>query len=269
MKNKLVVPLGIKKSNNKLVNFDFSKTPHILISGEVASGKTTLLNNWICSLMTKTKSEENIKFILMDFLQVEFLNYNGIKQLIFPVILDVKEAIKALDWVLEEIDRRFHLLADIGAKNIETYNQISGLKPLPYIFIFIDEFADLAFYMPEKVEEIICRITQFGKVPGIHLVIATQRPHVRIFNSLIKLNSIGGIPLGINDLTELSYFNRIAFKTTNKEDSKLIIGMEGAEKLLGHGDMLYLDRYKKKPIIVQGVSITEEEINKIAKNNIK
>jgi S-DNA-T family DNA segregation ATPase FtsK/SpoIIIE len=181
--------------------------------------------------------------IMVDPKRVELTGYNGIPHLLSPVIVDPKKVISALRWVLSEMDRRYKLFAQAGVRNMTTYNEMSGFQALPHIVVVIDELADIMLYSPVEVEDAITRIAQMSRATGIHMILSTQRPSVDIITGLIKAN----IPC------------RIAFAVSSQVDSRVILDMQGAEKLLGKGDMLYLPPDQAKPIRIQGAFVSEKE----------
>ena len=244
-KSKLTVALGLDVSGNPLTS-NIAKMPHVLIAGTTGSGKSVLVNSWICSLLYRATPEE-VKIILIDPKRVELVGYNGIPHLLTPVIVEVDKILSALKWAVGEMERRYKLFAEIGVRNIDSFNEASGFQALPYIVILVDELADLMMFAPIEVEEAICRIAQMARATGIHLVIATQRPSVNVITGLIKAN----IPC------------RIAFNVTSMIDSRVIIDMPGAEKLLGRGDMLYIPPEQAKPTRIQGTYVSEKEVEKL------
>jgi S-DNA-T family DNA segregation ATPase FtsK/SpoIIIE len=244
-KSKLTVALGLDVSGTPRVA-DLARMPHVLIAGQTGSGKSVLLNSWIATLLFQTTPNE-VKLILVDPKRVELTQYNGTPHLLTPVIVEVEKVISALKWAIAEMDRRYKLFAQVGARNIEMYNQLSGFQALPYIVIIIDELADIILFAPAEVEDTICRIAQMARATGIHLVISTQRPSVDVLTGLIKAN----IPC------------RISFAVSSMVDSRVILDTPGAEKLLGRGDMLYIPPDQAKPTRIQGAYVSEPEIQKI------
>lgn len=244
-KSKLSVSLGLDVSGTPIIT-DICKMPHVLIAGTTGSGKSVLINSWISSLLYRTTPNE-VKLILVDPKRVELIGYNGIPHLLTPVIVDVDKILSALKWALKEMDRRYELFAGASVRNIAGYNEQSGFQAIPYIVIFIDELADIMAYAPVEVEDAICRIAQMARATGIHLVVSTQRPSVDVITGLIKAN----IP------------SRIAFNVSSMVDSKVIIDMPGAEKLLGRGDMLYIPPDQAKPTRIQGTFVSEQEVQKL------
>lgn len=244
-KSKLAVALGLDVSGNPLIG-DIGKMPHVLVAGTTGSGKSVLLNSWICSLLYRATPAE-VRLILVDPKRVELVGYNGVPHLLTPVIVEVDKILSALRWATAEMERRYKQFAEVGVRNIDSFNELSGFQALPYIVIFIDELADLMGYAPVEVEDTICRLAQMARATGIHLVVATQRPSVDVITGLIKAN----IPA------------RIAFNVSSMVDSRVIIDMPGAERLLGRGDMLYVPPDQAKPMRVQGTFVSEKEVNKI------
>lgn len=244
-KSKLTVALGLDVSGNSVVA-DIAKMPHVLVAGTTGSGKSVLINSFICTLLFRAAPTE-LKLILVDPKRVEFTAYNGIPHLLTPVIVEPEKILSALKWAMGEMDRRYKLFAERGVKNIDGYNELSGFQALPYIVIIIDELADLMMFAPVDVEDSIARLAQMARATGIHLVIATQRPSVNVITGLIKAN----IPC------------RIAFNVSSMIDSRVIIDSPGAEKLLGRGDMLYVPPDQAKPTRIQGTFVSEKEVKKL------
>lgn len=241
-KDKLLVALGLDVSGNPVCS-NIAKMPHVLIAGTTGSGKSVLINTWISSLLYRTTPAE-VRLILVDPKRVELTGYNGIPHLLTPVIVEPDKILSALKWGIGEMERRYKLFAEVGVRNIDGYNELAGFQSLPYIVIFIDELADLMSYAPAEVEESICRLAQMARATGIHLVIATQRPSVDVITGLIKAN----VP------------SRIAFNVSSMIDSRVILDMPGAEKLLGRGDMLYIPPDQAKPTRIQGTYVSEKEV---------
>jgi len=243
----LLVPLGLDVSGQP-VAASIAKMPHALIAGATGSGKSVLLNSWICSWLFRTKPED-LRMILVDPKRVELSVYNGIPHLLTEVIVDADKIISALKWTVGEMEARYKAFASIGARNIESYNEMKGVEKKPFIIFIIDELADLMIFAPGESEELITRVAQMARATGIHLVLATQRPSVDVITGLMKAN----IP------------TRVAFNVSSMIDSRVIIDMPGAEKLLGRGDMLFLPPDKAKPVRIQGPFITEKEVVNLVK----
>jgi DNA segregation ATPase FtsK/SpoIIIE, S-DNA-T family len=244
----LTAVLGLDISGKPIVT-ELSKMPHGLIAGATGSGKSVCINTILVSLLYKA-SPEDLKLLLIDPKMVELAPYNRIPHLVSPVITDVKAATAALKWAVEEMERRYELFAHTGVRNISGFNELAKKHKrysdkLPYMVIVIDELADLMMMSPADVEEAICRIAQKARACGIHLIVATQRPSVDVITGLIKAN----IP------------TRIAFSVSSQIDSRTIIDIAGAEKLLGRGDMLFLENGSSKPVRLQGTYVSDEEID--------
>lgn len=244
-KSHLAVGLG-KNIAGKPIVADLAKMPHMLIAGATGSGKSVCVNTIITSILLNSKPDE-VKFLMIDPKVVELNNYNGIPHLILPVVTDPKKASVALNWAVQEMTRRYNEFAENGVRDIKGYNKRYGddkEKFMPQIVVIIDELADLMMVAPNQVEDAICRLAQMARAAGIHLIVATQRPSVDVITGVIKAN----IP------------SRIAFSVSSAIDSRTIIDMSGAEKLLGKGDMLYYPVGSSKPQRVQGAFISDEEV---------
>ena len=230
--------------------FDIAKMPHMLVAGATNMGKSVCINCMIISMLYRAKPDE-VQFIFIDPKKVEFNVYEGLPHLIVPVVSDMKKAAGALSWAVNEMERRYALLEEAKVRNIAGYNELAALdgeiKPLPRIVIFIDELADLMMTAPDSVESSITRLAAKARAAGLHLVIGTQRPSVDVITGTIKNN----IP------------SRIACTVASQIDSRTIIDMPGAEKLLGRGDMLFNPVGAMKPIRVQGAFVTDAEINSV------
>ncbi len=246
-KSKLAVCLG-KDTGSHPVIVDIDKMPHCLVAGTTGSGKSVMMHSMISSLLFRNSPDE-LKLILIDPKRVEMSNYNNIPHLLAPVIVDPEKILSALKWACKEMDNRYKLFQSVGVRNIQGYNEMSGFQSLPNIVIFIDELADLMMFAPVEVEDAITRLAQLARATGIHLVVATQRPSVDVITGLMKAN----IP------------SRIAFNVASMIDSRVIIDGQGAEKLLGRGDMLFMPPDASKPMRVQGVYIQDAEINGLVK----
>ena len=240
----LAVGLGKEISGKPLIA-DLAKMPHLLIAGATGSGKSVCVNTIITSLLYKSSPEE-VKLLLIDPKVVELAHYNGIPHLLSPVVTDPKKASNALNWAVNEMNKRYQLFAENGVKDITGYNKKCEDK-MYKIVIIIDELADLMMACGNEVEDYICRLAQMARAAGMHLIIATQRPSVDVITGIIKAN----IP------------SRIAFAVSSQTDSRTILDMGGAEKLLGKGDMLYYPLGAAKPVRIQGAFISEEESEKV------
>lgn len=247
-KGPLPFALGKTLSGQNIIG-DISKMPHVLIAGATGSGKSVCINSIIISLLYKA-SPEDLRFIMIDPKMVELNQYNAIPHLLIPVVTDPKKASYALNWGIKEMTDRYQLFKESGVRDIDGYNELmagQGGEKLPRIVIVVDELADLMMTSPKECENAICRIAQLARACGIHLIIATQRPSVDVITGLIKAN----IP------------SRIAFSVASNTDSRTILDMAGAEKLLGKGDMLYYPVGKSKPLRVQCTFVSDAEINRV------
>ena len=253
--SKLAFAVG-KDIAGKVVVADIAKMPHMLIAGATGSGKSVCINTLIMSLLYKATPEE-VKLIMIDPKVVELSVYNGIPHLLIPVVTDPKKAAAALHWGVAEMTDRYQKFADIGVRNLQEYNakmtqrmaagETENVQKMPQIVIIVDELADLMMVAPGEVEESICRLAQLARAAGIHLIIATQRPSVDVITGLIKAN----MP------------SRVAFAVSSGVDSRTILDMNGAEKLLGKGDMLFYPQGFPKPARVQGAFVSDEEVGNI------
>ncbi len=241
----LLVPLGLDVSGNPQA-YSISKMPHVLIAGATGSGKSVLLNAWITTFLFRTRPDQ-LRLILVDPKRVELTLYNGIPHLLTEVINEKENIISALKWVVKEMENRLKEFARFGARNIDLYNERQDVEKKPYIIFIIDELADIMMFAPSDVEDLITKIAQMARATGIHLILATQRPSVDVITGLMKAN----IP------------TRIAFNVSSMIDSRVIIDMPGAEKLLGKGDMLFLPPDQAKPKRIQGPFVTEKEVNNV------
>ncbi|WP_338777646.1 DNA translocase FtsK [Metabacillus sp. FJAT-52054] len=245
----LTVALGLDISGQPIVT-DLKKMPHGLIAGATGSGKSVCINSMLISLLYKAAPHE-VKMLLIDPKMVELAPYNRIPHLVSPVITDAKAATGALKWAVEEMERRYELFAHSGVRDISRYNELVKThnqgEHMPYLVIVIDELADLMMVAPGEVEEAICRIAQKARACGIHLIVATQRPSVDVITGLIKAN----IP------------TRIAFSVSSQVDSRTILDVGGAEKLLGRGDMLFLENGTSKHLRVQGNFVSDDEMEQV------
>ena len=250
--SKLAFAVG-KDIGGKTVVTDIAKMPHMLIAGSTGSGKSVCINSIIMSILYKTKPEE-VKLIMIDPKVVELSVYNGIPHLLIPVVTDPKKAAGALHWAVAEMSDRYKKFADLNVRDLKGYNKaleslggmIDGqpVSPMPQILIIVDELADLMMVAPGEVEESICRLAQLARAAGIHLIIATQRPSVDVITGLIKAN----MP------------SRIAFAVSSGVDSRTILDSNGAEKLLGKGDMLFAPQGYPKPARIQGAFVSDDEV---------
>ena len=248
-KSKLAFALGKDVAGNEVVT-DIAKMPHVLIAGATGSGKSVCINTLITSIIYKAKPSE-VKLVMVDPKVVELSVYNGIPHLLIPVVTDPKKAAGALAWAVQEMVNRYSLFANKNVRDIKGYNEAlekegNGEK-LPQIVIIIDELSDLMMVSPKDVEDSICRLAQMARAAGMHLVIATQRPSVDVITGIIKAN----IP------------SRISFAVSSQIDSRTVLDMAGAEKLLGKGDMLFYPSGAPKPVRVQGAFISDKEVEKI------
>ncbi|MCK4350605.1 MAG: DNA translocase FtsK, partial [Candidatus Krumholzibacteria bacterium] len=257
-KEGLWVSLG-KTVTGEPFHADLADMPHLLIAGATGSGKSVCINSIICSLIFH-HTPATCRFVMVDPKRLELITYNGIPHLLHPVITEVKQTLKVLEWMTLEMDRRYRLLASVGVKNIQSLNRKIGsekvmhpetgeqLDTLPYYITIIDELADIMVMVGNEIYPSITRLSQMARAVGIHLVFATQRPSVDVVTGLIKAN----------------FPCRIAFQVTSKTDSRTILDINGAEKLLGNGDMLYLPKNLPSPIRIQGAFISEAETERVA-----
>jgi S-DNA-T family DNA segregation ATPase FtsK/SpoIIIE len=252
--SKLVVALG-KDIAGQTVTADLGKMPHLLVAGSTGSGKSVCINTLLTSILFKATPQE-VRLILIDPKVVELTNYNGLPHLLTPVVTDAQKAASALRWAVQEMERRYEMFAAAGVRDIGRYNDLidsfpvgegSSGEKIPYILIIIDELADLMMVSPVDVEDAIIRLAQKARAAGIHMVLATQRPSVDVITGLIKAN----VP------------SRIAFAVSSQIDSRTILDMAGAEKLLGKGDMLFYPIGMSKPLRVQGAFIADSEVEEL------
>jgi S-DNA-T family DNA segregation ATPase FtsK/SpoIIIE len=254
----LEVALG-KDVHGRARMVNLATMPHVLIAGATGAGKSSLVNSFITSLLART-SPDDVRLVLVDPKRVELSHFAEVPHLLSPVIIHPKRAAEALQWIVREMENRYETLATVGVRDIDGYEE--GLRDgslrippgmdhryehMPYIVVVIDELADLMMVAPRDVEDAICRIAQMARAVGIHLVVATQRPSVDVVTGLIKAN----IP------------SRIALMTSSQADSRVVLDMNGAEKLVGHGDMLFAPASASKPVRLQGAWVTEQEIQGI------
>ncbi|HEU4327197.1 MAG TPA: DNA translocase FtsK [Roseiflexaceae bacterium] len=248
-KHKLRMPLGEDVSGRSVV-VGMERMPHLLVAGSTGSGKSVAVNAFICALLLKHTPEE-LKFIMVDPKMVELIVYNHIPHLLSPVVTELERVVPTLKWAVREMERRYKVFAKHGFRNIDSYKQAArhraDLEPMPYIVIIIDELADLMMMAPDEVETMICRLAQMARATGMHLIIATQRPSVDVVTGLIKAN----------------FPSRIAFAVTSQIDSRVILDTNGAEQLLGRGDMLYLGGDSAKPVRIQGTYVSDHEVERI------
>jgi S-DNA-T family DNA segregation ATPase FtsK/SpoIIIE len=268
MGSMLTIAMG-KDISGKPVVADLAKMPHVLVAGTTGSGKSVAINAMILSLLYKGTPQQ-VRLLLIDPKMLELSVYEGIPHLLAPVVTDMRQAASALNWCLQEMDRRYRLMSTLGVRNIAGYNQRvrdavkdrqpltnpftltpenpEPLEELPMIVVFIDELADMMMVVGKKVEELIARLAQKARASGIHLVLATQRPSVDVITGLIKAN----VP------------TRVAFQVSSKIDSRTILDQMGAETLLGQGDMLYLPPGTGFPQRVHGAFVSDQEVHRVA-----
>jgi S-DNA-T family DNA segregation ATPase FtsK/SpoIIIE len=254
----LEVALG-KDVHGRARMVNLAKMPHLLIAGATGAGKSSLVNSFITSLLMRA-TPDDVRLVLVDPKRVELSHFAEVPHLLSPVIVHPKRAAEALQWIVREMEERYELLATVGVRDIDGYEE--GLKAgtlrippglehryehMSFIVVVIDELADLMMVAPRDVEDAICRIAQMARAVGIHLVVATQRPSVDVVTGLIKAN----IP------------SRIALMTSSQADSRVVLDMNGAEKLVGHGDMLFAPSSLSKPVRLQAAWVTEQEIRSI------
>ncbi len=240
----LALALG-KGAGGEVVVADLAKMPHLLIAGATGSGKTVCLNALICCLMMYNTPEE-LRLMMVDPKRVELVAYNRVPHMAFPIIVDREKAVEALRWLNLEMDNRYKKFAEVGARNLDDYNK-KIRPPLPNLILLIDELADLMMAAFEEVEHGLCRLAQLARATGIHLIVATQRPSVDVVTGLIKAN----------------FPTRLSFAVTQLVDSRTILDMAGAEKLLGRGDMLFLPTEATKPKRLQGCYVSDAEIERL------
>ena len=229
---------------------DLAKMPHLLIAGSTGSGKSVALNAMLVSLLCSLKPTE-LKLIIIDPKRLEFAAYDGIAHLLFPIVTETKKAIPILKWVVQTMEKRYEIMAKFGVRNLGDYKiaaqKNKEMEEMPFMVVIIDELADLMMTAGKAVEDSIARIAQMARAAGIHMIIATQRPSVDVITGMIKVN----------------FPNRVAFKVTSKIDSRTILDAGGAEKLLGRGDMLFLDASKSHLVRVHGAYISDQEIHEV------
>jgi S-DNA-T family DNA segregation ATPase FtsK/SpoIIIE len=254
----LFVGLG-KDVHGRAVMVNLAEMPHLLIAGATGAGKSSLINTFVTSIVMRT-TPDDVKLVLIDPKRVELSHFADLPHLLSPVIVHPKRAAEALSWVVREMEMRYEAFATVGMRDIDAYNathaegtlrippgQEASFDRVPHILVVIDELADLMMVAPREVEDAICRIAQMARAVGIHLVVATQRPSVDVVTGLIKAN----IP------------SRIAFMTASQADSRVILDVGGAEKLVGHGDMLFQPANVSKAVRIQGAWVTQKEIEAV------
>src|SRR6185295_3593524 len=259
----LKIPLGVDVVGQPFVA-DLTKMPHVLVAGATGSGKSVCLNAIITGLLFQ-HGPDTLRMVMVDPKMLELSAYNGIPHLVMPVVTEPKRASRALRWAVSEMEKRYKLMATCGARNIAAYNDkvAAGQVPsgpahpdgtpaapperLSYVVVIIDELADLMLTVPGEIEEPIARLAQMARAVGIHLVLATQRPSVDVITGVIKAN----------------FPSRVAFQVASKTDSRTVLDMNGAENLLGHGDMLFMPAGKPEPYRVHGAYVTEEETARV------
>ena len=244
-KHKLTVALGLDVAGKAAVG-TIARMPHLLLAGQTGSGKSYAINTFIASMLFRASPSE-VKFILVDPKRVELTGYNGIPHLLAPVITEPEKVVSALKYLINEMDHRYKMFAQVGARNIDSYNEISGFQALPYIILVIDELADIMLFSPVEVEDCVTRLAQMSRATGIHMILATQRPSVDVITGLIKANIPARIALAVASLT----------------DSRVILDSSGAERLLGRGDMLFLPPDEAKPRRIQGAFVSDGDIGRL------
>ena len=246
LKSKLPLALGKDVTGNTIIS-SIANMPHLLIAGATGSGKSVCINTIIMSILYKARPDE-VKLIMIDPKVVELNVYNNIPHLLIPVVTNAKKAQFSLNWAVQEMERRYQLFAKNNVKDMQSYNELDTItEKMPQIVIIIDELADLMMVAATEVEDAICRLAQMARAAGMHLIVATQRPSVDVITGTIKAN----IP------------SRISFQVSSQIDSRTILDMSGAEKLLGKGDMLYYPSNLSKPIRVQGAFVSDKEVKSV------
>ncbi len=246
------IPLG-RDVNGRYVVGDLTKMPHLLIAGATGAGKSVCLN-CIISTFLSTRSPDDLRLLMIDPKMVELTGYNGVPHLQAPVVTEMDKVVGALRLTLREMERRYMIFSKLGVRNLDGYRMKmadeAGAEQLPYLAVIIDELADLMMTAPDEVETLLVRLAQMARATGIHLIIATQRPSVDVLTGLIKAN----IP------------SRIAFAVSSLTDSRVILDMPGAERLLGRGDMLFLPPDAAKPQRIQGAFIEDKDVHDIVQH---
>ncbi|MBC8263747.1 MAG: DNA translocase FtsK [Anaerolineales bacterium] len=250
LNSKLAIALGRDVSGEPVVA-DLKAMPHLLIAGATGSGKSVCINSVIASLLCNN-TPDDLKLLMIDPKRVELTNFNGIPHLVVPVIVEMERVVGSLQWVTRQMDQRYKKLAEAEVRNIEDYNKQVGARGesrLPYMVVFVDELADLMMLAHDEVERALCRIAQMSRATGIHLVIATQRPSVNVVTGLIKAN----------------FPARISFAVASQIDSRVILDMAGAERLLGRGDMLYMASDSSQLVRLQGCFVSNKELDRLVR----
>ncbi len=249
LKGRLRLGLG-QDVSGQAVAADLRAMPHMLIAGATGAGKSVCVNSIIAALLLQN-TPDTLRLLMVDPKRVELTQYNGIPHLLAPVIVDVERVVPALKWIMREMDSRYRRFAQVGARNIEDFNQrvskLTDETPIPYIAVLVDELADLMMQSPEETERSLCRLAQMARATGIHLIIATQRPSVDVVTGLIKAN----------------FPSRVAFAVASSVDSRVILDMPGAERLLGRGDMLFMPPDVSQPLRLQGAFVSDHELDRL------
>ncbi len=249
LKGRLRLGLG-QDVSGQAVAADLRAMPHMLIAGATGAGKSVCVNSVVAALLLQN-TPDTLRLMMVDPKRVELTQYNGIPHLLSPVIVDVERVVPALKWVMREMDSRYRRFAQVGARNIEDFNQRVSKSmdetPIPYITVLVDELADLMLQSPEETERVLCRLAQMARATGIHLIIATQRPSVDVVTGLIKAN----------------FPSRVAFAVASSVDSRVILDMPGAERLLGRGDMLFMPPDASQPLRLQGAFVSDHELDRL------
>lgn len=240
----LTLGLGVDISGRPFCA-DLARMPHLLIAGATGSGKSTCLNTIIASILFKA-GPKDVRFLMIDPKMLELSPYNDIPHLLSPVVTQPRKAVAALRWAVDEMERRYKILAELSVRNIADFNRKSK-EPMPYIVVLVDELADLMLVLGSEIEDSLARLAQMARAVGIHLVVATQRPSVEVITGVIKAN----------------FPSRIAFQVASKVDSRIILDVHGAEKLIGRGDMLFLPPGSAEPIRLHGAYISDEEVERL------